>query len=490
MATFYRRAFQTFCKKLTSASCGVPKHKRGFLKYSTSVLYQDTCNNCGQLLVYRSFRTLGALQAVVPFNLSDIGEGIREVVIKEWYVSEGDVVTQFDSICEVQSDKASVTITSRFDGVIKKLHYNVDDIALVGKPLIDIETEDTAESKQEDVEIKVGAEDTSFDKYRTQMISGHKVLATPAVRRLAMENNTNLGEVQGTGKDGRILKEDILRHIESIGHGVEPTPATPSTAVGGMPVQIPRKPAIPPPELSKTTVVIEKDKTVRVIGLQKAMTKTMAAALKIPHFGYCDEIDITMLVNLRKDLKKVAEKRGIKFSYMPVFIKAASLALLQFPLLNAFVDEKVENITYKASHNISVAMDTPNGLIVPNIKNVQTLSIFDVAAELNRLQLLGEAGKLGTVDLSEGTFSLSNIGTIGGTYTKPVIFPPQVAIGAVGKIQTVPRFDHDGNIKKAHVMNVSWSADHRIIDGATMARFSNVWKMYIENPTTMILDLK
>ena len=135
-------------------------------------------------------------------------------------------------------------------------------------------------------------------------------------------------------------------------------------------------------------------------------------------------------------------------------------------------------------------MDTPVGLIVPNIKGVQDLNVLDIAQELNRLHDLGIKGKLGGADLQGTTFSISNIGSIGGTYAMPVIMPPNVAIGALGKIQQLPRYNHDGDIYKAHVMNVSWAADHRIIDGATMARFSNIWKNYLEHPNAMLLELK
>ncbi|TDG95983.1 hypothetical protein EPR50_G00241580 [Perca flavescens] len=220
------------------------------------------------------------------------------------------------------------------------------------------------------------------------------------------------------------------------------------------------------------------------------MVRTMTAALKIPHFGYCDEVDLSRLVALRSELRSTAEARGVKLSYMPFFIKAASLGLLHFPVLNASVDEGCQNITYKASHNIGLAMDTLQGLLVPNVKNVQLLSVFDIAQELNRLQALGVGGQLGTSELSGGTFTLSNIGSIGGTYAKPVILPPEVAIGALGKIQVLPRFDASGSVVPAHIMKVSWSADHRIIDGATMCRFSNLWREYLENPASMLLDLK
>ncbi|KAM3914760.1 lipoamide acyltransferase component of branched-chain alpha-keto acid dehydrogenase complex, mitochondrial [Leptodactylus fuscus] len=446
-----------------------------------------------QPLQLRNFRTALALNGqIVQFKLSDIGEGITEVTVKDWYVKEGDTVSQFDSICEVQSDKASVTITSRYDGIVRKLYYNVDDTALVGKPLVDIETDVLKDVASEEDVVETPA---ISQEHTHQEIKGHKTLATPAVRRLAMENNIKLSEVVGSGRDGRILKEDILNFL--------------SKQTGAILPPSPRIEIVPPPPIKETSKPLQKEKAASIPvpfiqpiafsgkdvteplkGFHKAMVKTMTAALKIPHFGYCDEVDMTALVKLREDLKPVAESRGVRLSFMPFFLKAASLGLLQYPILNASLDENCQNITYKAAHNIGIAMDTQQGLIVPNVKNIQVRSVFEIAAELNRLQSLGSSGQLGAADLTGGTFTLSNIGSIGGTYAKPVIMPPEVAIGAIGKVQVVPRFDSRGQVVKAHIINISWSADHRIIDGATMSRFSNVWKSYLENPSTMLLDLK
>ncbi|XP_052404310.1 lipoamide acyltransferase component of branched-chain alpha-keto acid dehydrogenase complex, mitochondrial [Carassius gibelio] len=423
---------------------------------------------------------------VLPFRLSDIGEGIMEVTVKEWYVKEGDRVSQFDSICEVQSDKASVTITSRYDGIVRKLYYDVDAIAKVGSPLVDIETDKILEGIPEEDVVETPA--ISHEQSH-QELEGQKTQATPAVRRLAMENNIKLSEVVGTGKDGRILKEDIISFLAKQTGAILPyeVQKTPSPTADTPPKE--KMPIMAPPAIQRP-VFTGKDKTEPLNGFQKAMVKTMSAALKIPHFGYCDEVDLTQLVRLRSELKALAESRGVKLSYMPFFIKAASLGLLQFPVLNACVDEDCQNITFKASHNIGVAMDTPQGLLVPNVKSVQALSVYEIAVELNRLQALGSAGQLGTADLTGGTFTLSNIGSIGGTYAKPVILPPEVAIGALGKIQELPRLNSCDEVVKAYIMNVSWSADHRIIDGATMSRFSNLWRSYLENPASMVLDLK
>ncbi|XP_024114915.1 lipoamide acyltransferase component of branched-chain alpha-keto acid dehydrogenase complex, mitochondrial isoform X2 [Oryzias melastigma] len=488
--------------------------------FVSRLLSQHLCRRSFRLQNFRSSRTLQqitfrcsrepqvfsrrALHAasaccgpVVQFKLSDIGEGIMEVTVKEWYVKEGDKVSQFDSICEVQSDKASVTITSRYDGVIKKLYYDVDATALVGKPLVDIETESSSEVIQEEDVVETPA--MAREEHTHQEIKGHKTQATPAVRRLAMENNIKLSEVVGTGKDGRILKEDILNFLAKQTGAIlppapvqeiqTPPPSPPSTAAPvGRPVSTSTVAKAPPPRA--TPVFTGKDVTEPVKGFHKAMVKTMTAALKIPHFGYCDEVDLSRLVALRTELKPIAESRGVKLSYMPFFIKAASLGLLHFPILNASVDEDCQNITYRASHNIGLAMDTSQGLLVPNVKNVQLLSVFEIAQELNRLQALGTAGQLSTAHLTGGTFTLSNIGSIGGTYAKPVILPPEVAIGALGKIQVLPRFGAGNQVVPAHIMKVSWSADHRVIDGATMCRFSNLWREYLENPASMVLDLK
>ena len=320
-----------------------------------------------------------------------------------------------------------------------------------------------------------------------------KALAAPAVRRLATEHGVTITEVMGTGKEGRVLKEDILSYIdqrkgEKTGSVKTPVkqPVQSEAKAGKAKIE----PTFSPPKQPIIIASSSEDKTVPLKGITKAMNKAMTEALAIPHFGYCDEIDIGRLVEVRKRLKSSVTQKGIKLSYMPFFLKACSMSLSEYPVINSHFDAKQETITYKADHNIGVAMDTAHGLLVPNVKKVQLLSILEIAQELNRLQELGWAGKLGEAELKGGTFALSNIGSIGGTYAKPVIFPPQVAIGAIGKLQVLPRFDDDDNIIKAHIVKFSWSADHRVLDGATVARFSNRMKDYLEDPASMVMDLR
>lgn len=225
---------------------------------------------------------------------------------------------------------------------------------------------------------------------------------------LALKNKINLHDIQGTGKDGRILKEDVLNFIGKLDSSNKLAEINNAQEKSYQTKTIDEKKTF---EL-RSSVVLAEDKTEPIKGIQKAMVKNMTQSLKVPQFSLSDEVDITELIQIHPSFKRIADERSIRLSFLPFFIKAASLALNQFPLLNSVVDEKCENITYKAAHNIGFAMDTKQGLLVPNIKNVQNLTIFEIAKDLNRLQDLGSKGQLSNQDLSNGTFTLSNIGSV------------------------------------------------------------------------------
>lgn len=305
----------------------------------------------------------------------------------------------------------------------------------------------------------------------------HASLATPAVRGLLKELNVNILDVDGTGKDGRVLKEDVLRYVAQRDKAKAET-------------QLAR-----PTEAARPVASVDTTQTEAVQPLthiQSQMFKTMTKSLTIPHFLYADEINITALSALRR---KLASDRAQpqKITALPFIIKAVSLALEEFPILNAKLDTSDPNqpkLIMRSKHNIGVAMDTPQGLIVPNVKNVAARSIADIAEEIARLTALGREGKLTPADLSGGTITVSNIGNIGGTYVAPVIVPTEVAILGVGRSRTVPVFDEAGQVTKAEVVNFSWSADHRVIDGATMARMANKVREYIESPDRMLVRLR
>ncbi|KGQ10931.1 Lipoamide acyltransferase component of branched-cha in alpha-keto acid dehydrogenase complex [Beauveria bassiana D1-5] len=460
---------------------------------ASKVIGRVAMGKTAQSGVPRWFSESRRLYAVKPVLLADIGEGIVECEVIQWFVEPGARVEEFSPLCEVQSDKASVEITSRFTGTVKKLYYEAGEMAKVGKPFVDIDIQGGAAADTEAPPAPAPAKEqeapatpapTAAQSPAPAPVSTPTEppaaaaaaaapsrqkgkgasISTPAVRHLSKELGVDINDIDGTGKDGRVSKEDILRFVEN------------------------RDAAAPGGPLGR-----------------HMMFKTMSRSLTIPHFLYADEIDFSDLVSLRSRLNKVLAKTPqnndgqlAKLSYLPFIIKAVSLALYQFPILNARVelDPTTTNANGKPSlimrsqHNIGVAMDAPQGLVVPVIKNVGALNIVSIAAELGRLQALAQQGKLGPADMAGGTITVSNIGNIGGTYLSPVIVEREVAILGIGRMRTVPAFDEHDNIVKKQICNFSWSADHRVVDGATMARAADVVRSVVEEPDVMVMHLR
>lgn len=303
--------------------------------------------------------------------------------------------------------------------------------------------------------------------------SKHAGLATPAVRGLLKELDIDIFQVSGTGKDGRVLKDDVHKYAAS----------------RTSPTKSPHLPSTPSEQV---------EEPVRLTHIQTQMFKTMTRSLSIPHFLYADEIDITALAALRRRLNAPSPSPfnppAQKLSYLPFIIKAVSIALLDFPLLNARLDtsdEKAPKLIMRQVHNIGIAMDTPQGLLVPNIKDVQSNSIHSIAAEIGRLQHLARSASLTAKDLAGGTVTVSNIGSIGGTYVTPIIASQnEVAILGVGKVRGVPAFGAGGEVVRREVCCFSWSADHRVVDGATVARMGERVRGLVEEPERMVVGLR
>lgn len=285
--------------------------------------------------------------------------------------------------------------------------------------------------------------------------------------------NLKIEDIEGTGKDGRVLKEDVQKHMEAsqASPSVAATPTTPAPA----PIQ-----------------QVE-DQIKPLTPVQSGMYKQMTRSLSIPHFLYTDNVDYTALNALRKKFNQHKEKSQ-RLTTLPFVVKAVSLALQQYPLLNAHLDTTTNpdkpQILVKGSHNIGVAIDSPAGLLVPVIRNVQSHSIESLSTEIARLSNLARAGKLSSADLSGATFTLSNIGSIGGTAVAPVIVTPQVGILGIGRSRVVPAFGENGELVKKDECVFSWSADHRIIDGAMAARCAEAVRGYLENVESMLVRLR
>ncbi|WGI23698.1 2-oxo acid dehydrogenase subunit E2 [Halomonas alkaliantarctica] len=424
------------------------------------------------------------------FLLPDIGEGIVECEVVEWRVAEGDQIEEDQPIVEVMTDKALVEITAPEAGVVTKLYVAQGQIAKVHAPLYAYQvdgqspTGDQTSNNKSEAESEA-AQSTSSDKPMAQTAEPstakstpaagplyNKVPASPAVRRLVREHSLQLTEIAGSGKDGRVLKEDVLAHLD------QASQATLSSQT------VANKQAV------KNQAETQAPRVEPLRGVRAVMAKRMVeAASTIPHFHYGEEIDVTALLALRERLKPVAEARGERLTLMPFFMKAMALAVAEEPIVNAQLNAAGDELHYYPQCNIGMAVDSKAGLMVPNVKNVERLTLLEIAREVGRLTTSAREGRVDQADLKGGTISISNIGALGGTYAAPIINAPEAAIVAIGKTQWLPRFDEQGEVQRRAIMTITWAGDHRFIDGGTIARFCNGWKGFLEAPETMLLHL-
>lgn len=421
---------------------------------------------------------------IEDFILPDIGEGIVECEIVDWLVSEGDNIAEDQPVCDVMTDKALVQIPAKYSGKVTKLYYAKGEIAKVHAPLFALQHAGvTAEPQAAVVTATATAAraqpgctlQQKSDSVNANANNG-KALASPAVRRLARELSIDISKVPGSGDKGRVYKADVRAFAD--GKVAAPAGSTDNAAMAGG-------------VTASAAVTSGGSRTEPIKGIKAAMARQMVESVSsIPHFTYCEEIDLTLLIQLRASLKDQYAKQGVKLTMMPFFIKALSLAINQFPVMNAQVNKDCTELTYFDDHNIGIAVDSKIGLLVPNIKGCQRKSIIEIANELTRLTELAREGRVSPADLKGGTISISNIGAIGGTVATPIINKPELAIVALGKVQALPRFNAKGEVEARQLMQVSWSGDHRVIDGGTIARFTNLWKQYLEQPSAMLVAMR
>lgn len=408
------------------------------------------------------------------FILPDIGEGIVECEIVDWLVAEGDDIVEDQPVCDVMTDKALVQIPAKYSGKITKLYYAKGEIAKVHSPLFAMTHAGTAAAQTAAATPTAATPQATVASAPVAAVTPAvqvKALASPAVRRLARELNIDLAKVAGSGDKGRVYKEDVRAFAD----GKQASPVAAPQQVKAI----------------TSTAVSGGSRIEPIKGIKAAMARQMVESVStIPHFTYCEEIDLTDLIALRLSLKDQYAKQGVKLTMMPFFIKALSLAINQFPIMNAKVNADCTELTYFDDHNIGIAVDSKIGLLVPNIKGCQHKSIIDIANDLTRLTEQAREGRVSPADLKGGTISISNIGALGGTVATPIINKPELAIVALGKVQTLPRFNANGAVEARQLMQISWSGDHRVIDGGTIARFTNLWKQYLEQPSAMLVAMR
>ena len=413
----------------------------------------------------------------------------------QWFVSEGAHVEEWSPLLEVQSDKAADTITSRFPGIVKKLYAKQDDTIKTGSALCDIDVVGEEESEQkidaeqgetsmEEIKGTISpapSEETDITSHSNASIPStkpgkHAALATPAVRGLLKQHNLDILDVRGTGRDGRVLKEDIYNHISSKDASTYSITS------------------------SHATSVLQTETPQKLTALQLGMFRSMTASLQIPHFLYTEDVNLTSLSTLRKTLNRDSSPAE-KLTFLPFIVKSLSLTLQHHPLLNSRLTLPTSpsdkpSLIQRSSHNIGIAIDTPSGLLVPVIKAVETLTTRDIASEIQRLTNLARNNKLSTSDLTGGTITISNVGNLGrGGVVSPVIVEGQVAILGVGRAKTVPVFENeddenDVRIKRAEMVTLSWCADHRVVDGGSLTRAAGMVRQFLEMPGRMVVCMR
>jgi pyruvate dehydrogenase E2 component (dihydrolipoamide acetyltransferase) len=413
------------------------------------------------------------------FILPDIGNH-KDIPVIEVLVKEGDTVEKDQSILTLESDKAVMEIPAPFAGVVRNIQVKLEQKINQGDLICEIET--SAESAPADkveavaptpvaTTAQAAAVSTPAagvppsasmnEKPINAPSSDAKYHASPSVRAYARQLGVDLQHVVGTAPKDRIQTSDIEAYIKAVMQGEKVAPKAPIAAGSGIP-------QVPVIDFSPFGATSEKE----LSRIKKLSGKHLTACwLNIPHVTQFDETDITELEEFRASLKARAEKAGVKMTPLPFVMKAVVQALKEFPQFNASLSANGEKLILKHYYNIGVAVDTPNGLMVPVLKNVDQMGLFDIARELGEISQRARDGKLSPADMSGGCFSISSLGGIGGTQFTPIVNAPEVAILGLSKAKMSPAWN-GASFDARLIMPFSVSYDHRVIDGAEGVRFT------------------
>lgn len=431
------------------------------------------------------------------FRLPDIGEGVVEGELVAWLVKPGDTLVEDQPMFEVMTDKATVEIPSPRKGKVVSTFGKAGEIIKVGDVVVTIEmapgetapimhghggtaltapnhaSTQMAERLPEAAPVLAAVPArpqpevpaaSAIPQGITALERGGRVLATPATRKVARELGIDIARVPGTGPNGRVTKADVTAFHE-----------------GPAPAHAELRPV--------AQVSAQLEERVALRGLRKKIAEKMVqSAFTAPHFTYMDELEATKLMALRAETKKAAEAQGIKLSYLPFIMKAVVAALKKYPTLNASFDDAAQELVIKRYYNLGVAVAGENGLIVPVIKDVDKKTILQLAKEISEVAERARVGRNQPDELKGGTFTLSSIGNVGGLFATPIINYPEVGILAIMKIQERPVVKN-GQIVVGQMMNMALSFDHRVVDGAVGAAFTNEVIRYLENPSLLMLEM-
>ena len=398
-------------------------------------------------------------------KLPEIGEGVNEGELLKWLVKEGDTIKVDQALVEILTDKASVEIPSAVTGTVESLKAKVGDMIAVGQTLMTVKLSQASSKKVVQQTTRAPTKETHQEgaiknlenSFAQESKDIRNVLATPSTRRLAQRLGVDITQISGTGNIGRVTREDVEKAFKAGGQ-------TPKQTV--------------------STKADLKDEIIPLRGIRRKIAERMQLSKQtIPHFSIMDEANVTQLVQLRAKCKE--HFKDVKITYLPFIMKALISACKDFPMLNASIDS--QQIIYRKNFHIGFAADTPDGLLVPVIKNADQKTILQISQEIESLAHKAKLGKLTLEEMTGSTITITNIGSISGSYATPIINPPEVAIIGLYRIKRTPVFK-DGAIESVDMMNLSCTADHRLIDGAVAARFLKTLIQKIETPAFLVID--
>ncbi len=425
---------------------------------------------------------------MTQFKLPEIGEGVIEGEIVAWLKQPGEDIAPNDALVEVMTDKATIEIPSPIAGRMTQHIAAEGDICAVGAPICEIDESGAGaaapESKAESLSHSVAAPSSAP--------STAHIAATPAARALARQSGIDLASVPGDAK-GRITKKEVLEaaakpapaSAPAPAHAPAPTPAaTPAASAPAKPAAA--KPA--PMPVSRGPVGERQDQTIPFRGLRRVIAEGLHRSYSTAvHYTYVEQINVSKLVQLRKEAKAAAAEQGVSLSYLPFIVKAVCHALKKYPIVNATLDEDAKQIVLKSRYHVGIATATDNGLMVPVIRDADMLSLLDIGREIARLSEGARNGTAPRDELTGSTFTITSLGTIGGVLATPIINFPEVGILGVHAIRKTPIVNDDDEIVIGHMMNLTCSFDHRIVDGFEGASFLQEVKRYLEDPNLLLL---
>jgi pyruvate dehydrogenase E2 component (dihydrolipoamide acetyltransferase) len=446
-------------------------------------------------------------------KLPDIGEGVTEGEMVKWLVKVGDTVKADQPIAEVMTDKATVEVPTPFPGVVKELKVKEGDVVPIESVLLVLDSSGgaaaSAPAKSASAPAPAAqaaaaksshapaasaaptaisaASSSATSSAESRGTSGGvyppaaaiHVLATPATRRFARETNVDINQLRGSGVAGRVTLDDV----KNATGGAQ---ALSKAGIGATAAGAPTFAAIPKGSYTSNNA---SDERVPLRGIRRKIAEQMQMTKQVvPHFTIMDEANVSELVRVRSQAKEVGEKYGVKVTYLPFVMKALVATMREFPMFNASIDDQAGEIVYKKHYNIGFAADTPNGLLVPVIKNADQKNILEISKEINDLAKKARDGKIAGEDMKGATITITNIGSVGGTYATPIINHPEVAIIGMYKVDWKPVYK-DGQFVPTQVMNYTATCDHRLIDGAVAANFLKAFLSRIENPSRLMLEM-